>query len=146
MKKGRLPTRRSNGKGAWPGTVRELENRIKRAVVMTEGKYVSPADLELSEPMAEAEAPSNLRASCETREKDLMRLALEKANGNVSRAAIALVIIRPTLYQLLTRYGLKKSQGWRVDGEGMSRSLIARVHVVKSFYRLRCFSDATHIS
>lgn len=96
----------------WPGNVRELENRIKRAVVMAEGKYVTPANLELQDPSSEEEG-STLRASRDNREKDLVRLAMEKAGWNVSRAAAELGISRPTLYQLLTRYGLKgeKSKG-----------------------------------
>ena len=93
---------------AWPGNVRELENRIKRAVVMAEGRYITPGNLELSEPASLEEQGSNLRASRESREKELVRLAMEKADGNVSRAAADLGISRPTLYQLLTRYGLKK--------------------------------------
>ncbi|MEO7860875.1 MAG: sigma 54-interacting transcriptional regulator, partial [Nitrospirales bacterium] len=92
----------------WPGNVRELENRIKRAVVMAEGKYVTPMNLELKDPSASEEDPSTLRASRDSREKDLVRLALEKTKGNVSRAAAELGISRPTLYQLLVRYGLKK--------------------------------------
>jgi two-component system NtrC family response regulator len=92
----------------WPGNVRELENRIKRAVVMAEGKYVTPANLELKDPSLSEEEASTLRASRDSREKDLVRLAMEKAEGNVSRAAADLGISRPTLYQLLTRYGLKK--------------------------------------
>ena len=91
----------------WPGNVRELENRIKRAVVMAEGKYVVPANLELNDPASSEEA-STLRASRDSREKDLVQLAWEKAEGNVSRAAVELGISRPTLYQLLIRYGLKK--------------------------------------
>jgi two-component system NtrC family response regulator len=92
----------------WPGNVRELENRIKRAVVMAEGKYVTPENLELIDPsLSEGEA-FTLKASRDSREKDLVRLAWEKAEGNVSRAASELGISRPTLYQLLTRYGLKK--------------------------------------
>jgi len=94
----------------WPGNVRELENRIKRAVVMAEGKYVTPANLELKDPSLSEEEASTLRASRDSREKDLVRLAWEKAEGNVSRAAAELGISRPTLYQLLTRYGLKKQR------------------------------------
>ena len=94
----------------WPGNVRELENRIKRAVVMAEGKYVTPANLELKDPSLFEEEASTLRASRDSREKDLVRLAWEKAEGNVSRAAAELGISRPTLYQLLTRYGLKKQR------------------------------------
>jgi two-component system NtrC family response regulator len=94
----------------WPGNVRELENRIKRAVVMAEGKYVTPANLELKDPSSSEEEASTLRASRDSREKDLVRLAMEKAEGNVSRAAAELGISRPTLYQLLARYGLKKAK------------------------------------
>jgi two-component system NtrC family response regulator len=92
----------------WPGNVRELENRIKRAVVMAEGKYVIPANLELKDPASSEGEGSTLRASRDSREKDLVRLAWEKAEGNVSKAAADLGISRPTLYQLLARYGLKK--------------------------------------
>jgi two-component system NtrC family response regulator len=94
----------------WPGNVRELENRIKRAVVMSEGKYVTPANLELKDPSSTNELVSTLRDSRASREKDLVRLAMEKAEWNVSKAAVELGISRPTLYQLLSRYGLKKSK------------------------------------
>jgi two-component system, NtrC family, response regulator len=94
----------------WPGNVRELENRIKRAVVMAEGKYVTPANLELNDPSSAEEELSTLRAMRDGREKDLVRLAMEKAQWNVSRAASELGISRPTLYQLLTRYGLKNTK------------------------------------
>jgi two-component system, NtrC family, response regulator len=93
---------------SWPGNVRELENRVKRAVVMAEGKYVTPANLELKDPSSAGEDASTLRASRDSREKDLVRLAMDKADGNVSKAAAELGISRPTLYQLLIRYGLKK--------------------------------------
>jgi two-component system, NtrC family, response regulator len=91
----------------WPGNVRELENRIKRAVVMAEGRYVTPLNLELREIATSGGDASTLRASREIREKDLVRLAMEKAEGNITRAAADLGISRPTLYQLLARYGLK---------------------------------------
>src|SRR5262245_17964789 len=94
----------------WPGNVRELENRIKRAVVMAEGKYVTPENLELKDPSSSEEEASTLKASRDSRERDLVRLAMEKADGNVSRAAAELGISRPTLYQLLARYGLKKTK------------------------------------
>jgi two-component system, NtrC family, response regulator len=94
----------------WPGNVREVVNRIKRAVVMAEGKYVTPENLELIDPSSSTEEASTLRASRDSRERDLVRLAMEKADGNVSRAAAELGISRPTLYQLLARYGLKKTK------------------------------------
>jgi len=94
----------------WPGNVRELENRTKRAVVMADGKYVTPKNLELKDPSPIDEEVSTLRASRDSREKELVRLAMEKAEGNVSKAASELGISRPTLYQLLARYGLKKTK------------------------------------
>jgi len=86
---------------SWPGNVRELENKIKRAVVMAEGRYLTPLNLELQEPSSLEGDASTLRKSRDNREKDLVRLAIEKAQGNVSRAAAELGISRPTLYQLL---------------------------------------------
>ncbi|HEU5093252.1 MAG TPA: PEP-CTERM-box response regulator transcription factor, partial [Nitrospira sp.] len=91
----------------WPGNVRELENRVKRAVVMTEGKYVSPANLELRDLSSIERDPTTLRVARDLREKELVRFVLEKADGNVSKAAVELGISRPTLYQLLSRYGLR---------------------------------------
>jgi transcriptional regulator of acetoin/glycerol metabolism len=61
--------------------------------------------LELKDPSAEEDA-STLKASRDSRENELVRLAMEKAEWNVSRAAAELEIGRPTLYQLLARYGL----------------------------------------
>ncbi|NOS82074.1 MAG: PEP-CTERM-box response regulator transcription factor [Nitrospira sp.] len=101
----------------WPGNVRELENRIKRAVVMAEGKYLTPANLELKDPSSSEDDVPTLKASRDNREKDLVRLAMEKAEGNVSRAASELGISRPTLYQLLTRYGLKKARSGEQNGK-----------------------------
>ncbi len=93
----------------WPGNVRELENRVKRAVVMAEGSYVTPDNLELSTTASPLDA-STLKASRDHREKELVRLAMEKADGNVTKAATYLGVSRPTLYQLLARYGLKKAK------------------------------------
>ena len=94
----------------WPGNVRELENRVKRAVVMTEGKYVSPANLELRDLSSIESDSTTLRVARDLREKELVRFVLEKADGNVSKAAVELGISRPTLYQLLSRYGLRFSK------------------------------------
>jgi two-component system NtrC family response regulator len=93
----------------WPGNVRELENRVKRAVVMTEGWYVTPENLELQAAASRMDA-STLKASRDHREKELVRLAIEKAEGNVTKAASYLGVSRPTLYQLLARYGLKRTK------------------------------------
>ena len=90
----------------WPGNVRELENRVKRAVVMAEGRYVTPENLELQ--LSDSRDGETLKASRDHREKELVRLAMEKADGNVTKAASFLGVSRPTLYQLLARYGLKK--------------------------------------
>jgi two-component system, NtrC family, response regulator len=93
----------------WPGNVRELENRVKRAVVMAEGWYVTPENLELQTTVSTVEA-STLKSSRDHHEKELVRLAMEKAEGNVTRAASYLGVSRPTLYQMLARYGLKKDE------------------------------------
>jgi two-component system, NtrC family, response regulator len=95
---------------SWQGNVRELENRIMRAVVMTEGKYITPANLELDEPSSMRKVGLTLRDARHLREKELVQLVLEKVNGNLSKAALELGISRPTLYQLISRYGVQLSE------------------------------------
>jgi len=91
----------------WPGNVRELQNRVTRAVVMAEGKYVSPENLELNSLSCAGSDSTTLRTVRDVHEKQLVQSVLEKTDGNVSKAAVELGISRPTLYQLLSRYGLR---------------------------------------
>ena len=90
----------------WRGNVRELENRVKRAVVMAEGVTISAADLEL----APAELPFgslDLREARARAERGVTQMALAQSGGNLSRAAKLLGISRPTLYGLLEGLGLE---------------------------------------
>jgi two-component system, NtrC family, response regulator len=92
---------------AWPGNVRELDNVIKRAVIMAEGNRIHADDLGLAAPGTEA-GPLNLRTVRDAAERDSVLRALGHANGNLSRAAELLGISRPTLYDLVHRFGLKR--------------------------------------
>ncbi|MCG6937849.1 MAG: PEP-CTERM-box response regulator transcription factor [Gammaproteobacteria bacterium] len=87
---------------AWPGNVRELENRIKRAVVLAEGKQVSVTDLGF--PEQENHSPSlNLREAKEKVEREVIQRALTICDNNVTHAAEALGISRPSLYSLVKK-------------------------------------------
>lgn len=89
---------------AWPGNVRELENRIKRAVVLTEGNRVAPEDLGFA---ASNELQAlNLRQARENVEREIILRALAIHDNNVTHAAEALGISRPSLYQLVKKLDL----------------------------------------
>jgi len=90
---------------SWPGNVRELENKIKGAVIMADGKFVTAADLGLQAGDADGES-LNLREVRQRAESKAIRVALTKSFGNISKAAELLGITRPTLYDLLNKYGL----------------------------------------
>jgi two-component system NtrC family response regulator len=90
---------------AWPGNVRELENKIKGAVIMADGKMVTAADLGLQGGGEEGES-LNLREVRQVAETKAIRVALAKSYGNISKAADLLGVTRPTLYDLLNKYGL----------------------------------------
>ena len=90
----------------WPGNVRELENRVKRAVIMTEGKLVGAADLDLTEPDEDEAQALNLKAAREVADRKVIRHALARSEGNISSTAKLLGISRPTLYDLLKQYDL----------------------------------------
>jgi two-component system NtrC family response regulator len=89
----------------WPGNVRELENYMKRAVIMADGPIIRSADLGLEAP--KGEEVLNLRQVRDEAEKQAVVRALGRVNGNMSRAAEVLGISRPTLYDLLDRFGMR---------------------------------------
>jgi two-component system NtrC family response regulator len=91
----------------WPGNVRELENCIKRAVIMADGATIGPEDLGLQAPASSNEEIVTLRQVRETAERDAVVRVLGRVNGNVSRAAELLGVSRPTLYDIMERFGLR---------------------------------------
>jgi len=92
---------------AWPGNVRELENRIKRAVIMAEGAKITPADLEMEAPHARYDG-MGLKEAREALEKELLAKAIARSDGNLTKAATELGISRPTLYDLMEKFGMPK--------------------------------------
>jgi DNA-binding NtrC family response regulator len=88
----------------WPGNVRELDHAVERAVLMAATAEIGPADLGLR---VGSEATARLdEMSLEEVECFLIRKALGRFDGNVSRAADALGLSRSALYRRLQRYGL----------------------------------------
>ena len=104
----------------WPGNVRELENRIKRAVIMCPGRIIEEGDLDLEpdseegrveeyegiEDFAEAYRRISLKEARSRIEKKVISGALIRTSGNISAAAEELDISRPTLHDLINKYGI----------------------------------------
>jgi len=91
----------------WPGNVREMENRIKRAVIMAEDSRLMPKDLELAPLHARYEGQS-LKEAREELERALIQQALARHRGNITKAAADLGVSRPTLYELLEKLAIEK--------------------------------------
>jgi len=93
----------------WPGNIRELENRIKRAVIMAEGSRITPEGLELVSPYKKYEG-QGLREAREALERDLIERAITKNKGNITQAAAELGLSRPTLYELMDKLGIGREK------------------------------------
>jgi len=97
----------------WPGNIRELENVIERLVLLSRGDEVTwqdlPESLRRERPPLDAiqlELPPE-GISLEAVERELIRRALEKFDGNQTKAARYLDISRKTLIYRMEKYGLK---------------------------------------
>ena len=91
----------------WPGNIRELQNRVRRAVIMCNGKRISAHDLELAQSSA-ATRNSTLKEARETVEREMLQQALKKHSGRITSAAAELGISRPTFYELMEKLGIPK--------------------------------------
>jgi DNA-binding NtrC family response regulator len=89
---------------SYPGNVRELENMIERAIVVGNGKKIALRDLPL-----EKSVISNSIESLDDLEKEHILKILNKYSWNISRAAKALSIDRVTLYNKISKFGLKSA-------------------------------------
>ena len=91
---------------AWPGNVRELENRVKTAMIMAETPMLTAEDLGLKE-STDSALLFNLKEVRTRAERQAIRQAMSITEGNVSKSAELLGVSRPTLYDLMEKYGIR---------------------------------------
>jgi two-component system NtrC family response regulator len=91
---------------SWAGNVRELENCVRRAVIMAEGKRVCAHDLELGDDGMNTHGAVTLKDAREAVERQMIQQVLRKYSGKISPAAVELGISRPTFYELMEKLGI----------------------------------------
>jgi DNA-binding NtrC family response regulator len=98
---------------SWPGNVRQLENVIERAVLLSKGSQIEaddlpPSVLEQCRGTKDNSARQTLKTALEGPERAILRAALEANHWNRQETAKALDINRTTLYKKMKRYGLEE--------------------------------------
>jgi|YelNatPaOPRAMG01_1025707.scaffolds.fasta_scaffold10142_11 transcriptional regulator with PAS, ATPase and Fis domain len=92
----------------WPGNVREMINKIRKALLVGESELITPEDLSLN-----SHPPKTLKNSLKEEnlklQKEALLSALKISEYNISRTAKLLGVSRPTVYSLMKRFGLSFS-------------------------------------
>jgi DNA-binding NtrC family response regulator len=91
----------------WPGNVRELMNRVRRAVLLSEGPYISPGDLEL-ERRSLGRGFVTLDEARMAADREVIQATLLRTRFNIARAAQELSVSRMTLYRLMEKYDIRR--------------------------------------
>lgn len=96
----------------WPGNVRELENKVQRAVIMSDGPTIEPDALDFSMRSTREGIQSfsnlTLKDAREMVERKMVIAAIENQRNNMAKASEVLGISRPTLYDLVKKYNIVK--------------------------------------
>ena len=90
----------------WPGNVRQLQNEVQRAVLLSEGKTVEAADLSISSPASEVTGDTSFTL-LEGVERNTIVQMLKETGGNKLETAKRLGIGRQTLYNKIKAYGIE---------------------------------------
>ncbi len=90
---------------AWPGNVRELDHAVERAVLMAQGNLIRPADLGLQQ--GRETGPRFEEMTLEQVEGWLVRRALARCDGDISKTAEALGLSRAALYRRLEKHQIQ---------------------------------------
>jgi DNA-binding NtrC family response regulator len=94
----------------WPGNIRELQHIIERGVIMSDGIEIKAGDFNLSsfqeEPPEKAGIAETDNLNLQEIEKLLVQKALDKYNGNISKAARELGLTRAALYRRMEKFNL----------------------------------------
>ena len=97
--------------GRWSGNIRELQNVMEKTVILSEAKNLTAKDIPIDSSVASGSprmtnSGSSLKDVSEAEEETMVREAVLRCGGNISAAAKALGISRPTLYAKMKKYGL----------------------------------------
>lgn len=90
----------------WPGNIRELEHSVERAIILADDNKLGPNDFMLGNAKASVKSQEDETLNLTENEKRLILKALDKHNGNVTRAAKELGLDRLALYRRMQKYGL----------------------------------------
>ena len=89
---------------SWNGNIRELQNCIEKAVILSEGKSLTAGDIQTDSSAKGLRMTDTYHS--EQSEESAVREAMARAGGNISAAAKMLGVSRPTLYAKLKKFGL----------------------------------------
>ena len=89
----------------WPGNVRELQHTLEKAVIMSDGPCLLPEDLFFKSSSPSIPISSSIQ-TLEDMEKDMIKKAIARHEGNISAIAAQLGITRQTLYNKMKKFGL----------------------------------------
>ncbi len=94
----------------WPGNVRELENKVQRAVIMSDSNLLEPPSLGIAEGnvrhITQVQENMTLKEARDRVEREMILSVIRAHRGNIARAAEILSVSRPTLYDLLKKHGI----------------------------------------
>jgi DNA-binding NtrC family response regulator len=90
----------------WPGNVRELQHVVERAVIMTDGMHISTDDLQLSPQKFGGPSTIQPEMALNDMEKKMVKQAIDKHKGNISKAAAELGLTRAALYRRIEKFEL----------------------------------------